>query len=267
MENRTCSKCGTVCGPQARFCFRCRNPLTGGGQEKLTCEKGHRLDPSWTECPFCKSSQAPPVPPLPIAEMPAPAVPRQQTLVQSPDQIKKIVFDGRKSPKKKKKDKDKYITLIAPTANTPSLPEQRAQAQGQPVPPNEAVPQVRSVVMGQTPQPGGMPQGPIVGALATFSHVRNGSAYLIRTGRHVIGSSGTANIKVKDSQVAAKHAVLYAKPGMVVLEDCTSPNGTYVNGKPISEKVKLASGDVVQTGDTLWRFVLIETPDPALLRK
>jgi pSer/pThr/pTyr-binding forkhead associated (FHA) protein len=111
-----------------------------------------------------------------------------------------------------------------------------------------------------------MPQGQIVGVLATFSHQKNGSAYLLRTGRHVIGSAGTANIKVKDPKVSAKHAVVYAKPGLVVIEDCRSALGTFVKGKPVTEKTRLTSGDVVQTGDTLWRFVLIETPDPGLKR-
>jgi pSer/pThr/pTyr-binding forkhead associated (FHA) protein len=81
-------------------------------------------------------------------------------------------------------------------------------------------------------------------------------------GVYVIGREG-ADIVINDDKVSRKHAEigLYG-PEAYVLRDLASTNGTWVNGRPVSEKVKLASGSLIRVGDTQLRFTCIEGSIP-----
>jgi len=81
-------------------------------------------------------------------------------------------------------------------------------------------------------------------------------------GVYVIGRTG-ADIVLEDEKVSRKHAEigLYG-PDAYVLRDLASTNGTYVNGRRMSEKRKLQHWDLVRAGDTKLRFNLIEDSIP-----
>ena len=81
-------------------------------------------------------------------------------------------------------------------------------------------------------------------------------------GVYVIGREG-ADIVIDDEKVSRKHAEigLYG-PGAYVLRDLASTNGTWVGGRPVSEKVKLANGALIRVGDTQIRFSCIEGSIP-----
>lgn len=81
-------------------------------------------------------------------------------------------------------------------------------------------------------------------------------------GVYVIGRDG-ADIVINDEKVSRKHAEigLYG-PGAYVLRDLASTNGTWVNGRPVSEKVKLANGNLIRVGDTRIRFSCVEGSIP-----
>ena len=81
-------------------------------------------------------------------------------------------------------------------------------------------------------------------------------------GVYVIGRDG-ADVVINDEKVSRKHAEigLYG-PGAYVLRDLASTNGTWVNGRPVSEKVKLANGNLIRVGDTQLRFSCIEGSIP-----
>ena len=95
-------------------------------------------------------------------------------------------------------------------------------------------------------------QGPGVGRVFTLSA---GGVYLV-------GRNG-ADITLEDDKVSRKHAEigLYG-PGAYVLRDLASTNGTYLNGRRISEKHKLENGDLVRVGDTGLRFSKIDDSVP-----
>lgn len=67
MSAAHCTRCGASNRPEARFCTQCRHPLSPASA-KPVCSRGHRLDPTWTECPFCKTSQEPDAHRFPIME-------------------------------------------------------------------------------------------------------------------------------------------------------------------------------------------------------
>ncbi len=81
-------------------------------------------------------------------------------------------------------------------------------------------------------------------------------------GVYVIGRAG-ADIVLGDEKVSRKHAEigLYG-PDAYVLRDLASTNGTYVNGRRVSEKTKLRHWDLIRAGDTKLRFNLIEDSIP-----
>jgi len=77
-------------------------------------------------------------------------------------------------------------------------------------------------------------------------------------GTYLIGRDG-ADIPLDDEKVSRKHAEigLYG-PGAFVLRDLASTNGTRLNGKRISDKVKLSHWDEIRVGDTVFRFAVID---------
>jgi pSer/pThr/pTyr-binding forkhead associated (FHA) protein len=77
-------------------------------------------------------------------------------------------------------------------------------------------------------------------------------------GTYLIGREG-ADIVLDDEKVSRKHAEigLYG-PGALVLRDLASTNGTQVNGKRVTDRVRLNHWDLIRVGDTQLRFAVIE---------
>jgi pSer/pThr/pTyr-binding forkhead associated (FHA) protein len=81
-------------------------------------------------------------------------------------------------------------------------------------------------------------------------------------GVYVIGREG-ADIVIDDPKVSRKHAQvgLYG-PGAFILRDLASTNGTYLNGKRVSEKKPLKHWDTIRVGDTVLRITIVEDSIP-----
>ncbi|HEU0336379.1 MAG TPA: FHA domain-containing protein [Gaiellaceae bacterium] len=65
----------------------------------------------------------------------------------------------------------------------------------------------------------------------------------------VVGREGAA-LTLPDLEVSRRHAVVRADDGAVWLEDLESANGTWVNGRRIAARTRLADGDLVRLGHT-----------------
>ncbi len=61
-----------------------------------------------------------------------------------------------------------------------------------------------------------------------------------------IGRTGACEIMIPNQQVSRKHARIFISPDGPVLEDLGSKNGTFHNGKPVTELTNLEDGDVIQ---------------------
>ncbi len=68
-----------------------------------------------------------------------------------------------------------------------------------------------------------------------------------------IGRAPDNHIVVNDKQVSRRHAILRREPAGYVLEDAGSPNGTIVNGQPITRYL-LLPGDRITLGQTSFTF-------------
>ena len=78
--------------------------------------------------------------------------------------------------------------------------------------------------------------------------------YQLIKDRSTIGRRPYNDVVIDNLAVSGEHAVVQMVDGRAVLEDLGSTNGTYVNGKLVTEPTKVTVGDVVRIGKTLMRF-------------
>ncbi len=65
-----------------------------------------------------------------------------------------------------------------------------------------------------------------------------------------IGRSKAAGIALHDPEVSRHHARLSSRDGVVYLEDLGSRNGTFLNGRRVTEAIELREGDEIDVGTT-----------------
>ncbi|KFA90171.1 FHA domain-containing protein [Archangium violaceum] len=95
-----------------------------------------------------------------------------------------------------------------------------------------------------------------------------------------LGRGRDVAVRLRDIAVSRLHARIRHHEGAFLLEDLDSPNGLFLNGKPVKAPTPLHEGDVIELGRTLLRFqapmgtpetetppepapTLAETPAPA----
>ncbi len=75
----------------------------------------------------------------------------------------------------------------------------------------------------------------------------------------VLGSSPKADIYLfKDDAIEPRHAIVTNRGGRFEIEDCKTPDGTYVNGVPITTRM-LTDGDQIVLGKTVLEFSVKES--------
>ncbi len=86
-----------------------------------------------------------------------------------------------------------------------------------------------------------------------------GKQFILYRDTTVLGSSPKAEIYLfKDDAIEPRHALIYNRGGRFEIEDCSTPDGTYVNGIPIQRHV-LQNGDQIVLGKTVLEFSLKES--------
>lgn len=70
-----------------------------------------------------------------------------------------------------------------------------------------------------------------------------------------LGRSADSTFSLEDDYASARHAQLVrSDPKTWMLKDLGSTNGTYVNGKRVTEPVPVTTGDIIRIGRTLMRL-------------
>ncbi len=82
-------------------------------------------------------------------------------------------------------------------------------------------------------------------AISFMSGPSMGQIHLLQEGEYVVGRSKSVSISVPDDAISRQHFKLMVKAGEVLLEDCKSTNGTFVNGVRVDRKV-LDDKDTIQ---------------------
>jgi FHA domain len=86
-----------------------------------------------------------------------------------------------------------------------------------------------------------------------------GKQFILFRDTTVLGSSPKADIYLfKDDAIEPRHAIITNRAGRFEIEDCNTPDGTYVNGIPVTRAV-LQHGDQVVLGKTVLEFLMKET--------
>ncbi len=75
--------------------------------------------------------------------------------------------------------------------------------------------------------------------------------YTLTSAIVVIGRDPVSDVVVSDPEVSRRHARIFLQEGSFHIEDLRSTNGTYVNGRRINDRTRLASGDILDFGETV----------------
>jgi hypothetical protein len=98
-------------------------------------------------------------------------------------------------------------------------------------------------------------KGRIVGWLVTYSHNQDGEDFRIYAGYNRIGANPVCDVQIEDETVSGSHAIIVYRDGRCLIKDDLSRNGTFVNGREITEAQPLQSYDQIRVGNTTLIFV------------
>jgi diguanylate cyclase (GGDEF)-like protein len=95
-----------------------------------------------------------------------------------------------------------------------------------------------------------------------------GEMFRLEPGRQMeIGRRPAADVFVQDSGVSRRHATILADGDGAILRDLRSRNGTFVNGRPVSE-ARVSDGARIQIGaTTTLRFAMSDATDAEFQRR
>ncbi|MFM8392823.1 MAG: FHA domain-containing protein, partial [Acidobacteriota bacterium] len=102
---------------------------------------------------------------------------------------------------------------------------------------------------------GAASRGKIVGWLISYTANPDGEDFRIYAGHNRIGANPICDIVINDDTVSGSHAILVYREGRCLLKDDLSRNGTFVNGREITEAHPLQNYDQIRLGNTYLIFV------------
>jgi two-component system cell cycle response regulator len=82
-----------------------------------------------------------------------------------------------------------------------------------------------------------------------------GKKYVVEGPELTIGRDDNNDIVVDLDNVSRRHAKILNRRGRAFVSDCNSTNGTYLNTHEVDGEVELASGDHVQVGSSIFKFL------------
>ncbi len=113
----------------------------------------------------------------------------------------------------------------------------------------------RTIVMAEQASQLRRSKGRIVGWLITYSHNPDGEDFRLYAGYNRLGANSVCDIVLEDETVSGSHAIIVYRDGRCLIKDDLSRNGTFVNGREITESHPLESYDQVRVGNTYLTFV------------
>ena len=145
----------------------------------------------------------------------------------------------------------------APPVSTPPPAQMMAQTviAETPLPtvPQQPEADRRTIVVADAPQSSS--KGKIVGWLISYTTNPDGEDHRLYDGYNRIGANPVCDIVLPDETVSGSHAIIVYRDGRFLIKDDLSRNGTFVNGREISEAHPLQSYDQVRIGNTYLTFI------------
>lgn len=113
----------------------------------------------------------------------------------------------------------------------------------------------RTIVVAEEASPQHSSKGKIVGWLISYNRNPDGEDYRLYAGYNRIGANPVCDIVLEDETVSGSHSIIVYREGRFLVKDDLSRNGTFVNGREISEAHPLQSYDQVRVGNTYLTFI------------
>ncbi len=88
--------------------------------------------------------------------------------------------------------------------------------------------------------------------LKVLAGAKEGTKIAVKKETFLIGRSQQCHLCVGSSSISRKHCMISRSDTSVTVKDLDSSNGTFVNGKRITEETKLSSGDELEVGSLLF---------------
>ncbi|MBV9263008.1 MAG: FHA domain-containing protein, partial [Candidatus Eremiobacteraeota bacterium] len=66
----------------------------------------------------------------------------------------------------------------------------------------------------------------------------------------VVGRDRSADVVVRDAEVSRRHLRFESREGVVYVEDLKTTNGSFLNGRRLTEAIEVRQGDEVDVGTT-----------------
>src|SRR3954452_2899720 len=83
-----------------------------------------------------------------------------------------------------------------------------------------------------------------------------GKALLFGQGEYFLGRGPECHVRFNSDWVSRQHCLLRVREDGVSLRDLASRNGTLVNGRLLESERRLADGDLIQLGPTVFKVRL-----------
>src|SRR5437773_2938196 len=80
------------------------------------------------------------------------------------------------------------------------------------------------------------------------------TTFVVEPGEYIIGRTDDCQLVVEADLVSREHARLTVNFDHLLIEDLGSSNGTFVNGKPVTEATRLWPNQKVQLGSATLEF-------------
>ncbi len=242
----TCSKCGSDNSDTAAVCKACGSLLQQSGAK--TCPAGkHKMDATWTECPYCQqanlsSGPAPPArTPTMFEGQPAfPARGRGATELEGA---------GRPSP---------LPPRPRPVSPPPGPQGTVGEAKGPTSRKTEFRPVMAPGPSGNTPAPSISNGRKIVGMLVTYSWNPDGQVFPIYEGRNLIGRDKDCEVCIAEDQTLSGRNSHITYRQSFVIGDLVSMAGTDLDNVPIEEQFhSLPNYATIRAGSTYFTFIAV----------
>jgi len=213
-----------------------------------------------------KNNTPPPAPPAPKASAPTEVMPNfaETTLAEMPAVRNNVPVN------KQNHEPSNDITASESEAQAQSAAQSATIVSSDPQPkfveaaqsarlhPFAPDPDRRTIVVADEDAQKRSSKGKIVGWLISYTRHSDGEDHRIYAGYNRIGANPVCDIVIEDETVSGSHAIIVHRDGRFLVKDDLSRNGTFVNGREITEAVPLQSYDQIRVGNTFLTFVAAE---------
>jgi pSer/pThr/pTyr-binding forkhead associated (FHA) protein len=86
-------------------------------------------------------------------------------------------------------------------------------------------------------------------------------SFSFAAGDYDIGRVPQCNVKLESPQISRRHAVLHVTASEILIEDLKSANGTFVNGKRVTDRQTLKDADELRFGDLRFQVRVTASKD------